>query len=243
MQIVTTAIIKGGTGKSTTAAALAQAAVKNKKKVLCIDTDPQGNLSSFIGADQTRPGCYELLNGSDPEELIQKSEQGIDIIAASPDLATVKTSSGSAKRLQQALLPIKERYSFIFIDCPPQMGELTFNALQTSTRLIIPLEADNSSLQGLYQVSDIAKQIKKSNPALSFIGIILTRYDPRPRINQTFADIIKKTGAEIGADFLGTIRAGIAVREAQALQESLYTYAPRSKPAADYLALYNKIKG
>jgi chromosome partitioning protein len=242
MQIITTAIIKGGTGKSTTAAALAQAAAKAGQKVLCIDLDPQANLSFFIGADQTRPGCFELLHGSDPAEVIQKTAQGLDAITASPDLATEKTTPGSAKRLHEAIEPLKKKYSFIFIDTPPQMGELTYNALQASTGLLIPVETDNSSLQGLYQIKDIATQIKKSNPDLSFIGIILTRYDPRPKINQALAEIIKKTGEEIGAQFMGTIRAGVAVREAQILQQSLFDYAPKCKPAADYMELYNKIK-
>ncbi len=241
MQIITAAVIKGGTGKTTTAAALAQAAVNAGKKVLCIDLDPQANFTYFIGADQNRPGSYQLLHGADPLPLIQRTEQGIDAIAASPDLATEKTTPGSAKRLQEAINPLKRKYDFVFIDTPPQMGELTFNALQASTGLIIPLETDNSSLQGLYQITDIAHQMQRSNPHLSIIGVILTRYDNRPKINQYLRETIEKTGQEVGAPYLGAIRAGVAIREAQGLQLSLFEYAPRSKPAADYMTLYKKI--
>lgn len=242
MQIITTAVIKGGTGKTTTAAALAQAAVSVKKRVLAVDLDPQANLSFFIGADQNQAGSYQLLHGADPGEIIQRTEQGIDAIAASPDLSQEETTTASARRLQDALEPIKRKYDFIFIDTPPQMGELTFNALQASTGLIIPLETDNSSLQGLYQITDIAHQMSKSNKGLSIIGTILTRYDARPNLNRYLQEVIADKGKEIGAPFLMGIRPGIAIREAQALQQSLFDYAPKSKPAQDYKELFKKIQ-
>ena len=243
MQILTTAVIKGGTGKTTTATALAQAAAADKKKVLAIDLDPQANLSFYLGADQNQPGSYQLLHGEDPEQMIQQTEQGIDVIAASPDLATERTGPASAKRLQDAIEPIKARYDLIVIDTPPQLGELTFNALQACTGLLIPLETDNSSLQGLYQVTDLAHQLQqRSNPGLSIVGVILTRYDARPKLNRYLRDVIEEKGQEIGAPFLMGIRSGIAIREAQALQLSLFDYAPRSKPAQDYQKLYEMLK-
>lgn len=242
MQIITTAIIKGGSGKSTTTAALAQAATSAGKRVLCIDLDPQANCTFFIGADQNRPGSYQLLHGADPAQIIQQTKQGIEAIAASPDLATERTTPGSAKRLQEAIEPIKERFDYIFIDTPPHIGELTFNALQASTGLIIPLETDNSSLQGLYQITDIAHQMQNSNPDLSIIGVILTRYDSRPKINRYLQEIIAEKGQEIGAPFLMGIRPGIAIREAQGWQESIFEYAPRSNPAQDYKTLFEMIQ-
>ena len=242
MQIITTAIIKGGTGKTTTAAALAQAAAADRQKVLVIDLDPQANLSFFIGADPGRPGSYELLTGGEPGKLIQETKQGLAAIAASPDLATIKTAAGSAKRLAAALEPIKGKYDFIFIDTPPQIGELTFNALQASTGLLIPLESDNSSLQGLYQITDITSRLQQSNPALQILGTLLTRYDSRPKLNRYLQEVIAEKGKEAGAPYLGAIRAGVAIREAQALQLSLFEYAPKSKPAQDYKAIYKAIK-
>lgn len=242
MQIIAAAVIKGGTGKTTTAAALAQAAAADGKRVLAIDLDSQANLTFDLAADQNRPGSYQLLHGADPEQLIQKTEQGIDVIAASPDLATEKTTAGSAKRLQAAIEPIKGNYDFIFIDTPPTMGELTFNALQAATGLIIPLETDSNSIQGLYQITDIAHQMQRSNPGLSIIGVILTRYDARANINRYLQGVIQRQGEEIGAPYLMGIRPGIAIREAQALQQSLFDYAPKSKPAQDYKTLYEKIK-
>lgn len=242
MQVITTAVIKGGTGKTTTAAALAQAAEIDSKRVLVIDLDPQANLTYFTGADQNAKGSYDLLHGESPARVIQKTHQGIEVIAASPDLAMEKTAPASAKRLQEAIAPLKRIYDFIIIDTPPQMGELTFNALQASTGLIIPLETDNSSLQGLFQITDIAHQMQKSNPALSILGVVLTRYDARPKLNRYLREVIETRGQELGAPFLMAIRPGIAVREAQAMQQSLYDYAPRSNPAQDYITLYNLIQ-
>lgn len=241
MQIITAAVIKGGTGKTTTAAALAQAAVKAGKRVLAIDLDPQANLTFTIGADQNAPGGYQLLHDSPAQDLIQETEQGIDAIAASPDLAAEKTTPGSAKRLQRAIDPVKDNYDLIVIDTPPQMGELTFNALQAATGLLIPLEADAFSLQGLYNITDIAHQMQRSNPELSIIGVVLTHYDARPKFNRYIQSVIAEKGDEVGAPYLMAIRTGIAVSEAQAMQQSLFDYAPKSKPAQDYMELYRMV--
>ena len=243
MQIISVVSLKGGTGKSTTAAALVQAAAASGVPALLIDLDPQGNSSYFIGTDPDRPGAYQLITGAaDAGQLIQHTQQGVDVIAAAPDLATLRTTPGSAKRLQGALLPIKDKYPLAVIDTPPQMGELTFNALQACTGVLIPIETDSSGLQGLYQVLDMAQHIQQnSNPDLSIIGAILTRYDNRPRFNRYIRDAVKDAVAAAGVPYLGEIRAGVAVREAQGLQRSLFEYAPKSKPAVDYMELYNRI--
>lgn len=241
MQIITTAVIKGGTGKTTTAAAIAQAAVKAGKKVLAIDLDPQANLSFSIGANLTVAGSYELINGTPAEQLIQRTKQGIEAITASPDLSTVKTTPGSAKRLQRAIEPLKEQYDLIVIDTPPTMGELTFNALQAATGLIIPLMADTFSIQGLYNITDIAHQMQRSNPALQISGVVLTQFDSRPNFRRYIQSAIKDKCAEVGAPYLTEIRTGIAIVEASASQMSIFDYAPNSKPAQDYKRLYEMI--
>ena len=243
MQIITTAIIKGGGGKTTTCTALAQAAAADGKRVLAIDLDPQGNCTFSIGANQNAPGSYDLLHGADPAQLIQHTAQGIDAIPAAPDLATEQTKPASARRLQTALEPIKKGYDFIFIDTGPTLGELTYNALQAATGLLVPLEADFYGLQGLYQICDIAHQIQgRSNPGLHLLGCVITRYDKRSKINRHWRSVIEEKGAENGAPLLAAIRAGVAIKEAQAMQQSLFEYAPRSKAAQDYKDLYDTLK-
>lgn len=188
---------KRGTGKTTTAAALAQAAAAARRSVLAIDLDPQGNLSFMLAADQTQPGAYSLITGIPADQLIQRTAQGMDVIPGSPDLATLKTKAASALRLQQALEKV-QGYDLIIIDTPPTVGELTFNALQASSHLLIPLETDTASLQGLYQLTDIARQMQHSNPRLQIVGTILTRYDNRPRINRQLRDVIADKGKKPG---------------------------------------------
>lgn len=241
MQIITVAQLKGGSGKSTTAAALAQAGADAGKAVLAIDLDPQGNLSFFIGADQGKPGSYELLNGQPAAEIIQGTAQGIDAIVASQNLATVKTASASARRLFRALQPVRGEYDLIIIDTPATLGEMHYNALQASTGLLIPLEADLNNLEGLYQITDIARQMQRSNPELSVLGAIITRYDSRPKLNRYLRDAIQEQTNGIQVPYLLEIRPGTALKEAQSFQKSLFEYARRSNPAADYMALYKLI--
>ena len=241
MQIITAAIQKGGTGKTTTAAALAQAAVYRGRKVLAVDLDPQGNLTFTLGADANRPGSYELLRGTPAADLIQQTAQGMDVIPASWSLSTITSGKGTARRLQAALEPLQEDYDLIVIDTPPTAGELQYNALQAATGLIIPLQADIFNVQSLYQITDAAKQIQATNPQLHILGIIITQYDKRSTISKTLRGTLEQTAAAAGIPYLGAVRTAIAVKEAAALQQSLFSYAPKSKPAEDYLQIFDRI--
>lgn len=239
--IYTIATQKGGTGKTTTAAALAQAAANKGKKALAIDLDPQGNLTYCLAADPDTAGSYELLHDASITDTIQQTAQNISVIAASPDLQTETSGAGTARRLQEALKPIKDSYDIILIDTPATAGELQYNALQAADRLIIPLEADAYNLQSLAQITEAAEQIKGSNPNLKIAGVLLTQYDPRPIINRQLQEMLKDNAAAQGIAFLGTVRKAVAIKEAAALQRSLFEYAPKSKPAADYMSIYKKL--
>lgn len=241
MQIITIAAQKGGTGKTTTAATLAQAAAYRGRKVLAIDLDAQSNLSFVLNA--AGPGSDLLLSGKDPAELIQHTAAGIDVIPASGNLAAETSSKGSARRLQKALEPIKRQYDLIIIDTPAPAGELLYNALQASTGLIIPLLADPYCVQSLYQVTRTAQQIQAtSNPELEILGVILTQHNPRSTIARQMQDTITERAAAIGVPYLGAVRQAVALREAAALQTSLFEYAPNCKPAQDYLQIYDALK-
>lgn len=241
MRILTAAVSKGGTAKSTTCAAIAQAAADAGQRVLAIDLDPQMNFTDFIAADAAQPGTYQILQGQEAAQLIQQTPQGLFAIPASENLAAVKTTPASAKRLAQALEPIKGDFDLCIIDTPPGILELQNIALLAATDLIIPLEADRSSLQGLYQIIDRAHTAQRSNPGLTITGIVLCKYDPRPAINRYMREVLQKAGAENGAPYLMEIRSSVKIREAQAMQQSLYSYAPKSNPAQDYKTLYKMI--
>lgn len=234
MRIVSIANQKGGTGKSTTAAAIAQAAAYRGKRTLAVDLDPQGNLSFFLAADTTQPGSFELLTG---EPLTIQTIGGIDVIPASWNLQTIRTGKGSARRLKTALEPYTGQYDLIVIDTPPTAGELQYNALMASTDLIIPLQADIVGLQGLYQMTDTARQIQQSNNDLNIMGYILTRHGSRSTLSKQLTDTIKARAEQMGISFLMAIREAVAIREAQTLQQNLFEYSPKSKPAADYMQL------
>lgn len=239
MRIISIANQKGGSAKSTTAAALAQGAAYKGQRTLAIDLDPQGNLSFFLAADTARAGTFEMLEGQPAE--IQHAAGGLDVIAASWNLQTISSGRGSARRLRTALEPIAAQYELIVIDTPPTAGELQYNALMASTDLIIPLQADIGGLQGLYQMADTARQIQQSNPALTLTGIIITRHAGRSTLARQMAETIQAKAQEMGIPFLGVIRDAVAIREAQTLQRNLYEYAPNSKPAADYMQLLDTI--
>ena len=242
MKIITATIQKGGTGKTTTATALAQAGVYRGKRILAVDLDPQGNFSFALGADpeQDTVNSYNLLCGI-PANKIQ-FRNGIVIIPAVMDLATLESGQGTARRLQQALEPIKNDYDYIIIDTPTKAGELMFNAIQASTDIIIPLQADIYSLQSLYQTYEIITQIKETNPDLQNIGFILNMFDGRSNLAKQMKAKITEEAEAMGIHYLGDIRKSVSVGEATALQQSLFDYAPNSNPAKDYLKLFDGIQ-
>lgn len=239
--ILTIAIIKGGTGKSTTAAALAQAGAYAGKKILAIDLDPQGNLTAFLDGDPTGRGSYDLLHGRAPDNVIQRTRQGVYLAAAGPDLATEQSRPGSAKRLAQAIEPLKGLYDYIIIDTPPNMGELTLNALQTSEGLIIPAKTESGSLQGLYTITDIAGEIRRSNPGLNLIRTVITDLETRSGHDRFMLQTIRDKAQEAGAPVLAEIRHAAAIRGAQLMRQSIFAYAPRSRPAKEYRQLFELI--
>ena len=239
MQIITCAVIKGGTGKTATCASIAQCAAVDGKRVLVVDLDPQATITNMLGADRTAPGALDLLQGGRIAETIQSTAQGIDVIGGAPGLATLKNNDIFA--LSRALDPIKKQYDFIVIDTPPYFCNMTYFALQTATGLIIPMQADGGSLQGQEYILQLAKEIKNTNKKLKVIGSIITRYDNRPRINRFMRGKIEEQGKAYKCPLLGTVSQGIAYAEAAALHRNLFIYAPKSKPAQEYREIYNKI--
>lgn len=242
MRVITVANQKGGSGKTTTALALAQAGKAKGFKMLCIDVDAQGNLSTALGANPNCGNSYDFITGAKKiRDCIQETAQGIYLIAGSFNLSALKTSNGSAMRLQKAMKDIQGGYDLCIIDCPPNMGEAQFNALQASSLLVIPLQASVFDTQGLYVMVDTARQFSRTNPALTIAGYVLTAFDGRSKLSKTLEEKMKAEAESQGVEYLGSIRRGVAVREAQALSLSLYEYAPNSNPAKDYMDIFDKL--
>lgn len=237
---------KGGVGKSTTALALGAGILLKGYKALFIDLDPQGNLTYSLGADPNKPSILEvILNDSAAREAIQQTKGG-DVIPASPALAgadAIIINTGKEYRLKEALEPLRKEYDYIIIDTPPALGILTVNALTVATGAVIPAQADIFSLQGINQLYDTIQAVKQyCNPSLKIKGIALTRYNARAILNREVAEAISETAKRLDTRlYKSTIREGIALREAQANQQDIFSYAPRSNVAKDYHALINEI--
>lgn len=241
MKVYAVAIQKGGTGKTTTAAILAAAAAKQGKKVLLIDLDPQANLSLTVGANANQQGSYEVITGAASVTEAIQHVHDLDILTASWNLGSLKTETGSAKRLVEALEPVKRKYDICFIDTPPTIGEMQYNALMAATGVIIPLEADYYNIQSLYQISETINKIKKNNKALKHEYFILTKYDNRSVLAKQMQQSLIEKAKPLNIKYLGSVRTAIAVKEAVVKKQSIYKYAPKCKPALDYLKIYEEL--
>lgn len=239
--IYTVCNAKGGSGKTTTAAALLQAAAIKGKKALGVDLDSQSNLTYCLAAETGTPGTYEALLGTPAAETIQTTEQKIDVMAASWNLQTLNAETGAARRLERALEPIKNDYDLIIIDTPPTPGILQYNAMQAADGLIITLQSDIYNIRSLQHIEATAKEIQKTNPGLFIAGIVLTQYDKRPIMNRQLRGVIEETAAAHNIPLLGSVRKGVAIQEAAAMGQSIYTYGPKSNPAQDYLTIYENL--
>lgn len=237
---------KGGVGKSTTTAAIAAGARRQGYTVLTIDLDPQSNLSLSMGADTSGKTILDVLTGNTPAlGAIQQTPQG-EIIPASPALSSADmtlTQTGKEYRLREAIEPLCRRYDYIVLDTPPALGVLTVNALTAATAAIIPAQADLFSVQGITQLYGTIDTVKRyCNPALSVKGILLTRYSPRSVLSREMRDVMEGIATQHGGRVFDTfIRENIALREAQARQQSIFDYAPNSNGAADYRAFIKEI--
>ena len=202
---------KGGVGKTTTTSNLATALARGGLRILVVDVDPQGNLTSSFGVDRTaEQSLAEALLNRNIElpryRVEDPSEAAVDVVPGTPELATVEVALqsklGRELRLQEHLTKIKPDYDFILIDTPPSLGILTLNALVAADWVIIPTEARFFSLQGLQMLHESIEEVTYLNPSLKILGIVLSKFDRRLREEKTVAEFLRERwGARVfGAD-------------------------------------------
>lgn len=192
---------KGGVGKTTTVLNVADYVARSGKKVLMIDIDPQGNLTSGYGIAKNRieNSLYDLMTGSAKfeEVVLPTGYENLDILPCNMDLAGLEVELVSvpnrAKVLANALKGKIDGYDFVMIDCPPSLGVLTLNALCTCDGVIVPIQSEFFALEGLSQLMNTIKLVKERiNPKIKVEGVILTMYDGRSLMAKQVSDEIKK---------------------------------------------------
>lgn len=237
MQIIAICNRKGGCGKSTTAHALGAGLMQKGYSVLYVDLDSQANLSYFLQADPDGLNAMDLLTGkTTAAEVIQHTSQG-DIIPGADALAVADgliTETGKEYKLKEALDGLQ--YDFCIIDTPGQLGILTINALTAANKVNIPVQADITSLHGIGKLIKTVDAVKKyCNQNLTIDGILITRYNGRAILSKDMQATLQEIAEQLNTSLYDVaIREGIAVKEAQASQQDIFSYSSKSNAAADY---------
>lgn len=245
MKIFAFANQKGGVGKTTTVQNLGMGLKNLGKKVLLIDLDAQGNLSDSYGIDLNKleHTIYDVFKGKKELNNVICEQQGLSIIPSNLELsgADIEFSSipGREFLLKDALDEING-YDIVLIDCPPNLGLMTLNALTAADTIYIPLQTEYYSLKGMSQLLDCIKVIKKRiNSKLDFGGVICTMYDQRKNLNRDVKELIDDYFE--GKVLETVIRENISLAEAPSKSMTIFDYKPASNGAVDYLNLTKEI--
>lgn len=247
LKIISVINQKGGVGKTTTAHALG-AWLQNKQhqKVLFIDLDQQGNLTYSANASHSVNNALDLLTKAKfNPTAVQTTTTEFNIIPSDPMLANIEamlTTTGREYRLKEALADIKE-FDYLVIDTPPNLNILTINALTASNYALIPAQADIFSVQGITQLGQTIDTVQKyTNKDLKILGIILTRYSNRNILSRDLQQVIANTAKSIHTKaYTQFIREAVAIKEAQALRQDIFSYDPKGNATQDYDNLFNEI--
>ncbi len=232
---------KGGVGKTTTAVNLSAAIGLAGKKVLLIDADPQGNTTSGYGINkkETKLTSYELLIGEATAEsaALETKYEKVDVVPSSIDLAAAEVDLIEIDRreaqLKMALSTVRDKYDYIFIDCPPSLGLITINALNASDTVLVPIQCEYFALEGLSQLMATVRQVKRLyNPTLEIEGIVLTMFDGRLNLTQQVVGEIKKYF--MGKLYKTAIPRAVRLSEAPSYGMPIQYYDKRSKGSAAY---------
>jgi chromosome partitioning protein len=238
---------KGGVGKTTTAVNLAACVAEAGYEALLVDIDPQSNATIGLGIGKDLPRTvYDVLVGDAllADIVVETQIDQLWLAPAGPDLAgaTVELPRilGSETRLREALAPIRDRYAFILLDCPPSLGPLTVNALVAADRVIVPVQAEYFALEGLAGLLDTLSLIQRElNAGLTVAGMLLTMHDVRTRLAQDVEREVREHFPELVFDTV--IPRNVRVGEAPSFGKPVIHHDPHCAGADAYFALAKEV--
>jgi chromosome partitioning protein len=256
MSVICIANQKGGVGKTTTAAAIADGLSEHHKRVLLIDWDPQGSLTISLGfnPDSLKLTCYDVLtsiirnNGrfSLRDVTLKTNNPNIELVPANIELSQAQLDLVNAFTrelvLKEMLQPVRRDYDYILIDCLPSLGLLTINALSAADSVLIPLQADFLAMKGLATLlTTIIRVQEKINPSLEILGILFTMTNSRTLHSREVIEVTKRAFGDRIKVFDATIPISVRFKEAPAAGMSILSYAPNSEGADAYRLITKEV--
>lgn len=245
MRIIAMINQKGGVGKTTSAVNIGAGLAESGRKVMLIDLDPQAHLTYSLGitADELPATIYELLKGEAKLDKVAIDHHGMTVLPASIDLSAAEiefSTEVGREAFLKSVIAGAGKYDYVLLDCPPNLGLLTLNALTAAKEVMVPLQAEFLSIKGLSKLMQMVDKVtSRVNPELKVSGIIATLYDQRLRLhNEVFENLKDHFGELLFKTF---VRRNVALAEASSFGQTIYQYAPRSYGAADYRALCQEI--